>query len=91
MHAKVHSGDDIRKHRVSAKDVLILSWIEDIINGRARSASLYKLALKVGPIAKYSDEKEFRRVCTAAAGRFLTAKEHEFLSWKGKIASFASF
>jgi hypothetical protein len=87
----VMSGDKnkIRKANVSSRDLIILSWVNDNINGRYHSPDLYRIAMAVGPMKKFTDESSFHKACETKAKRSLSVDEKSFLSWKGKIANLA--
>ena len=71
--------------------MIVFSWIEDSVNGRKHSASLYKTAMKIGSSSTYPSVKSFLTACGMRIGRSLTKEEQEFFSRKGKIASLAEF
>jgi hypothetical protein len=89
----VHVGgvDAIRQAGMKPHDLIILSWIEDRLKGRQYSASLYKLAMRIGPITSFPSEKSFLSACSMRIGRSLDDSEREFLRWKGKISAIAQF
>jgi hypothetical protein len=89
----VHDGGRkaIRAAKLTPKDLIILSWIEDRIRGRNYSSRLYKTALRIGPMANFPSETSFLAACKIKLGRGLTTGEENFLMWKGRIASVANF
>jgi hypothetical protein len=89
----VHVGgpDAIRRAGMKSRDLIILSWIEDRLKGRRYAASLYKLAMKIGPITSFPSETSFLAACSMRMGRSLDDSEREFLRWKGKISAIAQF
>jgi hypothetical protein len=91
-HKIVHVGGlkEIKKAALKPNDLIVLSWIEDRVKGKNYSSDLYKLAMTVGPMSDYSSENVFLIACEQTAGRRLTKRELNFLTWKGKIASIAT-
>ncbi len=91
-HKIVHVGgvSAIKKAGLTAKDLIVLSWIEDRINGKNYSPDLYQLAMNVGPMSNFNSEKSYLSACVDSSNRRLTEKDLQFLSWKGKIASIAT-
>jgi len=89
----VHVGgpDAIRRAGMKPRDLIILSWIEDRMKGRQYASSLYKLAMRIGPITSFPSETSFLAACSVRMGRNLNDSEREFLRWKGKISAIAQF
>lgn len=83
--------DGIKANKITAKDLIVLSWIEDNVNGRRYSPNLYKVAMKVGASSVYPSKKSFVSACKMRLGRAPTVEEQKFFIWKGKIASLAEF
>jgi hypothetical protein len=81
----------IRRAGMKPKDLIILSWIKDRLEGRQYPEALYKLAMKVGPISEFPSETSFLAACSVRMGRNLTDSEREFLRWKGKLSALAQF
>lgn len=92
VHKIVHNGGlpAIKNAGLKPKDLIVLSWIEDRVNGRNYNPELYKIAMKIGPMSDYSSEKAFLIAAQSKANRNLSLRELNFLSWKGKIASVAT-
>lgn len=89
----VHEGGiaAVRAAGLTPRDLITLSWVQDRVNGRHFPASLYKLAMQVGPSNQFPSETSFLATCSTRIGRKLTTPEAKFLSWKGRIASSAKF
>jgi hypothetical protein len=89
----VHIGGkrSIVSSGMTARDLIVLSWIEDRVNGYRYSSNLYKIAMNVGAPAAYPSKKSFFAACGLKLGRAPTKLEQEFFIWKGKIASLAEF
>lgn len=89
----VHQGGPaaVRAAGLTPRDLIVLSWVQDRVKGRSFPASLYKLAMQVGPSSQFPSETSFLATCSTKLGRRLTAPEAKFLSWKGRIASSAKF
>lgn len=89
----VHVGGKkaIASNRMTARDLIVLSWIEDRVNGRQYSSNLYKVAMNVGSPSGYPSAKSFVAACGMKLGRAPTDKEQKFFLWKGKIASLVEF
>lgn len=87
----VHIGGRkaIASRGLTAKDLLVLSWIEDRVRGIDYSSSLYKTAMAVGSINRYPSSGSFLAACKRQLGRELTASEKQFFTRKGRIASIA--
>ena len=85
----VHEGGlkAIRASKMSPKDLIVLSWIEDRVRSRDYSSKLYKTAMKVGPLVDFPSETSFLAACRMRLGRDLSTNEEKFLIWKGQIAS----
>lgn len=81
----------MKKHRISSRDLIVLSWVDDSINGRNYSPDLYRIAMSVGPMKAFNSQKDFVKACEAKAKRSLNASEKSFLIWKAKIANLAVF
>jgi len=79
----------IRASGLTAKDLIILSWIEDRVASRSHPPMLYKLAMSVGPMKNFPSEISFLAACSLKLGRHLSAAEKTFLSMKGRVASVA--
>ena len=92
-YATVHGGGmrAIQASKMTARDLIVLSWIEDHVNGRKYSSSLYKIAMNVGAPSAYPSKKSFVAACSMRLGRALTTEEQKFFTWKGKIASLVEF
>jgi hypothetical protein len=88
----VHVGGvkAIKASKLTAKDLIVLSWIEDIVKHRAYDPMLYKIAMNVGSINSYPSEKSYMAACRMKLGRTLTQKEQGFLKWKGRLASLSN-
>ncbi len=88
----VHEGGRraIQSHKLSAKDLIVLSWIEDRCRGRDYPSDLYKVAMQVGPSSSYPSQTSFVAACSIRLGRSVTPQESRFLQWKGRIASVAT-
>jgi len=89
-HKIVNEGGakEIARVGMKAKDLIALSWIEDLTKGRKYPVELYRLSMTLGPVSSYATEKVFLAAASLKAGRSLTASEKSFLKWKGHIASF---
>jgi len=85
----VHGGGAgaIRKAGMSPRDLIVLSWIEDVVRERPYPAALYKLAMSVGPTSSFPSEESYLAACGIRAGRRLARNEKAFLLWKGRIGS----
>jgi len=85
----VHEGGikAVRASKMTPKDLIVLSWIEDRVYGRNYSSHLYKTAMKVGPMLNFPSETSFLAACKLRLGRDLSSNEENFLIWKGRIAS----
>jgi hypothetical protein len=88
----VHEGGlkSVRASKMTPKDLIVLSWIEDRVYGRNYSSRLYKTAMKVGPMLNFPSETSFLAACKLRLGRNLSQDEERFLIWKGRIASVSS-
>jgi intein/homing endonuclease len=82
-----HSGKKGIAAKMTPRDLLIFSWIEDTVRSHNYSPNLYKVAMNVGPSKLYPSEASFLAACKVRMGRSLTPRERQFFSWKGKIAS----
>jgi len=71
--------------------LIVLSWIEDHVNGRKYSSNLYKTAMNVGAPSAYPSKNSFVAACSIRLGRALSVEEQKFFIWKGKIASLVEF
>lgn len=89
----VHVGGvkAVRANKLTPRDLIILSWIEDRVRGREYPAALYKAAMQVGSISDYPSEASFIAACRMKLSRELNPDEQIFLKWKGRIASVAKF
>jgi len=89
----VHGGGvkAIRANNMTARDLIVLSWIEDHVNGRKYSSNLYKTAMNVGAPSAYPSKNSFVAACSIRLGRALSVEEQKFFIWKGKIASLVEF
>jgi intein/homing endonuclease len=89
----VHGGGvkAIRANKMTPQDLIVLSWIEDRVNGRKYSSNLYKVAMSVGAPSVYPSQKSFVAACSMRLGRTPTLEEQKFFIWKGKIASLVEF
>jgi hypothetical protein len=85
----VHEGGKqaIVASRMTPRDLLILSWIEDTVRSHKYPSDLYKVAMNVGPSKSYPSEASYLAACKICLGRSLTHKERQFFQWKGRIAS----
>lgn len=85
----VHEGGKraIIASRMTPRDLLILSWIEDTVRSYRYPSDLYKIAMNVGPSKSYPSEASYLAACKICLGRSLTHKERQFFQWKGRIAS----
>lgn len=77
----------IRASGLTAKDMVVLSWIRDRMENRIHPSRLYQLAMTVGPTSRYPSETSFLAACKIASGKPLTASEKAFFTSKGRIAS----
>ena len=87
----VHLGGTraIHARGLTAKDLLVLSWIEDRVRGNEYPSPLYKAAMAVGPESRYPSRVSFLAACKRQLGRDLTDSEKQFFARKGRIASIA--
>ena len=85
----VHFGGRaaIRKSGMSPKDLIVLSWIEDVVRARPHPAALYEIAMAVGPSSLFPSEESYLAACGIKVGRRLASNEKSFLLWKGRIGS----
>lgn len=92
VHQIVHKGGfkAIKAAGLKPKDLIVLSWLEDRVNGKNYNPELYKIALKIGPMSNYESEKSYLIAAQTNSNRSLSIRELNFLSWKGKIASIAT-
>lgn len=88
-HKIVHVGGlkSVKSNRLTAQDLIILSWIEDCVNNRQHASSLYKIAMKVGSINSYPTYTSFLAACKMRLGRTPTESEKRFFVTKGRIVS----
>jgi len=77
----------VARSKMSPRDLIVLSWIEDAVRGRSYPPALYKLAMNVGPTSSFPSETSFLAACSIRAGRGLSSDERAFLSRKGCFAS----
>lgn len=89
----VATGDRraIRDAGLKPKDLIVLSWIVDRLEGRYHPAALYKLAMQLGPISAFPSETSYLAAGSMRAGRELTDSEREFMRRKGRVAALAQF
>lgn len=89
----VHQGGrkSIATSNLTMRDLIVLSWIEDRVNGRNYPSNLYKVAMSVGAASAYPSTKSFVAACDMKLGRASSDAEKKFFIWKGKIASLAEF
>lgn len=87
----VHVGGTraIASRGLTAKDLLVLSWIEDRVKGNEYPSALYKAAMAVGSVNKYPSQISFLAACKRQLGRDLTDSEKLFFARKGRIAAVA--
>ncbi len=92
-HRIVHKGGiaGIHSAGLSARDLIILSWVEDRCRGQKFSNSLYQVAMNIGSINNFPSLNSFLAACKMKAGRDLSADEKRFLIRKGRIASVSKF
>lgn len=76
---------------ITSRDLIILSWIEDVVKSRKYSTDLYKVAMNIGSIDGYPSEVSYLAACRVKLGRVLTPEEQTFFRWKGRIASLSKF
>ena len=88
----VHIGGKpaIRKAGLKPKDLIVLSWIEDRINHKEASASLYKVAMQVGPLNQFPSKTSYIACCKTRIGHSLTEPEKQVLICKGSFSSLAN-
>ena len=89
-HKIVHTGGlkAVKAARMTSKDLLTLSWIEDSVNGREADPKLYKIAINIGSPRLYKDFKSYLIACEQQLNKpELGKKEREFFVVKGRIAS----
>jgi len=72
---------------LSPKSLIILSWIEDSLNGKNFSPDLYRAVIESGKITDYPSEKSYVATCRSKIFRPLKGSEEAFLVRKGRIAS----
>ena len=89
----VHEGGSkaVRASKMTSKDLIVLSWIEDRVRGHSYSPNLYKTAMKTGSISNFPSKTSFLASCKMKLGRDLSVGEEKFLIWKGRIASASNF
>lgn len=80
----------IRSAGLSSKDLIVFSWIDDIIKSRSYKKDLYQLAINVGPSKVFPSKKSYLAACSLEAKRVLSNDEKQFLEWKGRIASLSN-
>lgn len=75
---------------LSARDIIVLSWISDAARSQERPALLYKAAMTVGPVTAFPSERSFLAACGLRMGRRPTAEETRHLLRLGRLASISS-
>jgi hypothetical protein len=81
----------IKNAHLSPRDMVVLSWIEDRINGWELPAEIYQIAMNIGPITAFPSETSFLAACRTRMGRNPTPGECTALIRKGRVASIANF
>ena len=76
--------------RLSARDLIVFSWINDVVNRKDKSPELYKISMDVGSIKKYPSRNSFVAACSMRLSRPLNPEEKQFFLAKGRIASLSS-
>lgn len=89
----VHIGGlkSIKANKLTSKDLIVLSWIEDRCRGLKYPSDLYKVSMEVGPISNFPSKRSFLAACRMRIDRDLTQSEQNFFEWKGRIASVTKF
>lgn len=89
----VHIGGkkSIQANGITAKDLIVLSWIEDRVNGHRHPSNLYKAAMHAGSPTSYPSTKSYVAACEMKLGRVATEEERKFFSMKGRVASVVEF
>lgn len=80
----------IARAGLTAKDIIILSWIRDAAKAEERPAVLYKAAMSVGPVSAFPSERSFLSACGLRVGHPLSAEESGFLTRLGRLASLSN-
>lgn len=75
---------------LTPKDLIVFSWINDIIRSRSHKKDLYKVAINVGPSKIYPSKNSYFAACSIEANRVLTNDEKSFLERVGRVASLSN-
>ena len=89
-HKIVHIGGvkAIRAAKMQPRDLIMLSWIEDSINGCNANSELYRVAVDIGSPKLYKNFKLYLIACERRLKKNeLNEKERQFFIQKGRIAS----
>jgi len=72
-------------------ELILLSWVEDRLNGKELSSDVYIIANQVGRIDSYPSDKSYLAACRMLSERKFTASEEGSIIMKGRIASLSKF
>lgn len=85
---------DLRRTRsyrkYSSRDLVLFSWIEDVVRGKAHDPSFYAVAMDVGALDAYPSQNSFLANCSIKLNRPMSAKIEKFFLDKGRIASLSA-
>jgi hypothetical protein len=79
----------VKSAGLNPRDLVILSWIVDRVMAREMPASLYKVAMSVGPSSAFPSERSYLTACSMRLGSQLTDNEKFFFLRTGRTASVA--
>jgi hypothetical protein len=75
---------------LSSRDLIVLSWINDTVQSKARPAIYYKTAMQLGSASNYPSGTSFLAACRLRIGHALSTDEKIFFSNLGNISTMSN-
>lgn len=76
--------------RLTARDLIVFSWINDCVNRKNMPHELYQISMDVGSISKYPSQKSFVAACSMRLKRPVGLEEKNFFLAKGRVAALSN-
>lgn len=72
---------------MSPRDIVIFSWITDVLSGKKIASDLYQTSMQIGPLTNFSSERSYIAACRLKLNRAITLQESQILLRNGRQAS----
>lgn len=72
---------------MSPKDLIVFSWIHDVVRGKSIASDIYSASMWVGPSRNFASSKAYLAACSLKLNREISREESQVLLKHGRLAS----